>query len=53
MSPFGRVASAGVLLAVALILWGPPIPRLALSLAGWPVCALLIAYYETKEDLHD
>ena len=48
MSPVGRVATAVTAAAAALIAWGPPIPRLGLSLAGWPACALLIAHYEAR-----
>ena len=46
MSQVGRLATGAVVAAVALIAWGPPVPRLGVSLAGWPVCALLIAHYE-------
>ena len=46
MSGVGRLATGAVVAAVALIAWGPPVPRLAVTLAGWPVCALLISHYE-------
>ena len=51
MSQVGRLATGAVIAAVALIAWGPPVPRLGVSLAGWPVCALLIAHYE--QGTHD
>lgn len=48
MTPVGRVATTVTAAAAALIAWGPPIPRLGLSIAGWPACALLITAYEQR-----